>query len=195
MSSRKFAYIHNPKTGTTSVRRTLRKFGLETPKRRHIHLPIQHRLVRRLIDPDTFVFMTVRHPLERAVSAFYFWAGSRNRSLPEFWVLQSLASGMGINEFYRALDLRIVTKVVPHFRTQFSFIESDPHRVNKIIKLEEMETEWPKLINELGIDNVELMHEFKTRHSKWEKELAPDNVKKLTDFYAIDFEKFDYPLP
>ena len=188
----RIVYIHNPKTGTTSIRKTLKDSGLQTPKQRHIHLPIDHHLVKRMINRESYVFMTVRHPLERAVSAFYFWASSRQRSTPEFWVLQSLASGMGINEFYRALDMQIAAQIVPHFQTQWSYIKANPERVNKIIKLEEIQEEWPKLLKDLKIDSVNLRHEFKTSHKSWEDELTRDVMSKLEDFYAIDFEKFEY---
>ena len=87
-----------------------------------------------------------------------------------------------------------MARVVPHFATQWSFIEQNPSRVNRIVRLETLHHEWPGLLAEFGADanDYPLQHKMKSKHRGWEAELSDEATEKLRDFYAADFRKFGY---
>ncbi|NET79639.1 MULTISPECIES: sulfotransferase family 2 domain-containing protein [Okeania] len=78
------------------------------------------------------------------------------------------------------------------FRTQWTWL-SDRDRqnliVDRVIKLEEIESEWPKLCQDLGIS---CKLKFENKSASRSVELTPEDRSYIYSQFKIDFDKFGY---
>ena len=129
-------FAHVPKTGGTSMRNTL---GL--PKWTQYHRKIGGSEMRKAVrgaGDDAHLFMFLRDPIERALSAYYYFVWSRDQGekcppcrkfspvKQKAWLFSVIAriADLDVNDFYRgmfrddALQYRRLSKVIAHFIPQ-----------------------------------------------------------------------------
>lgn len=72
---------------------------------------------------------------------------------------------------------------------------ASPHMdLNLIIKMEELEQQWPLVCERIGM-NIELPHLNKSSKQKWQEYYANKKNRVLVEKkFAIDFENFDYSI-
>jgi hypothetical protein len=165
---RNFVFIHNPKSGGTSVRQALQAFDttghffwrfaeLNGERIDKAHLPLARlkSLYPRYfhIVERCFCFMIVRNPYTRAISAF----NERNPNL----YAEAFSNGeptarlpayrQGLNEFLTNLPsdkLLPLNLTYPHFARQIDFAYLENKRIaDLVMKLEE----WPDCLRQLAV--------------------------------------------
>ena len=182
-------FIHNPKAASTSIRSAIKQ--IRTPSARTIHLPVRDRKVRSQIrdaGANAWVFGVVRHPLDRALSAFHYWKAPRRRTIPEFTVLESMCEGMDVNEFFRYVNLPKLAKVVPHFQRQMWFFAGG--KIDQFLYFENLDEDFKTLCDNLEIPHVNLPKKRTTSHAPWFEEMDEHTQEKLMNFYMADFRAF-----
>lgn len=198
-------FAHVPKTGGTSLRNTL---GLPewTKLHRKIGGPEMRKAVLRAGD-DAHLFMFLRDPIERALSAFYYFVWSRDQGektpgkfsavKQKAWLFSVIAriADIDVNDFYRglfreeAMQYRRLSKVIVHFMPQSKWyacackLDAEVHTYD----FGKFTTEYERLLDDLqAIKRPRLQHRMKTHRKGSISELAPDVLAMLREFYADD---------
>ena len=195
MNNKTPVLVLNPKCATTSIRAAL---NYRPPRTHHIHLPLKHPRLQTFLrrSENPWVGCPVRDPLERAVSCYHFWRKPRKRSVRENEVLQVFANALTCSEFWERIDISELARTVPHFRTQFSYIQGCEDQVDQFIRFERLNQDFETYCLNLGKTNPpKLPHKFGTRHKSPLDELSDKAVKKIVEYYSIDYERFAYVKP
>ena len=202
--------LHVPKTGGTTLRNTL---GMGQWFKRHhaIGNPRMTEVVQRAGD-NAHVFTFARDPLDRAVSAYYFFKNSReNTDKPpkgfshikqKAWLFSVVAHAaqMDANQFYRGLhangrlQLRRMHKVEPHFIPLHYWIKKAEGMGQPIhyYNFHDFANEYHRLLDDLGAQRrPPLKHMMKSRRPRWKDELEPDVIELLKDWLAEDYKILD----
>lgn len=210
-----FIFVHVPKTAGDSVTRALEPFA--RPLKRTIWKSIRRRLplkdkvetvYLRKHDPasraiarlgrevwDSFhSFAVVRNPFDHAVSHYEFMKQFR---------IPSVARKVAAMSFSEYLDYRAKP---PFWNDTFfarlpnqSYFLTDAKgeiAVGRLVRFEELSTDFPAACLEIGLGEIELPHVNKTK-SKTEKKPYRDyyddnSVKKVLSLYADDFRLLGY---
>lgn len=201
----KFLFIHIYKTGGTSIRNAIEKFGeKEKMQGRHGHATARDGLVylkEEGLDPDNITkFCVVRNPWKWHQS-LYLWI--RNNHHPDkvlfnkmsfddyvYW-LKSVGSKRG-----KYLKDGSWIPNVPPFHTFSEYIkdEKDNIIVDKILKIEEIKEGFPKLLDELGLPKVILSrnnvgsYNMPTNYTK-------ETIKIIEELHKEDLEILNYSAP
>jgi hypothetical protein len=186
-----------PKAASTSLRVLLKtkvpRIGEET---RHIHLKLAHSFYQKQIEnhPECWIFGTVRHPLDRFISAWAYFRTPCIRTIPENYVLEAVLQEGGVNDFVRCVSLEKISKYVPHFSPQFEFFlpGRTGRKPDQLLRFEQFRKDFKELCGNLGIEEPELIHKRSSKHDSWENLLTVSSVDKLHKYYAEDFATFDY---
>lgn len=211
----RFIFVHVPKTAGDSVTRALAPYA--KPLKRTLwkslrrRLPLKDRvdtIYLRKHDPasraiarlgrdvwDSYrSFAVVRNPFDHAVSHYEFMKQFRIPS-----VAQKIA-GMSFSEY---LDYRAK---LPFWNDTFfarlpnqSYFVADASgglAVNRLVRFEELATDFPAACREIGIEDVSLPHINKTK-SKSEKRpfqsyYDDTSIRQVQKLYADDFRLFGY---
>lgn len=183
-------FIHNPKAASTSIRNSIP--AIRTPMDRTIHLSVRHPMVVKQIRAaeKPWVFMVLRHPYARFVSAFHYFKLPRKRTVQEFTMLEACITHADINDFVAGVNLKKIAKVCPHFERQKFFQRGG--KVHQFLRMESLNDDFAVLCGNLGIKPVELAHRRSSPHKPWDELLNERSKKKLRNFYQPDFTLF-YP--
>ena len=192
-------FVHVPKTGGTSVEDYLsRRFGhlMLTDRNKHRNIPrtglispITH---LSAVDLEEFVaenidlcFAVVRDPVKRIVSEFRYQLSAPSRT-----------SQLGFSNWLRIMvrcaksEPRVYEN---HIRTQSQMIPES----SEIYKLEDG---FDKLIESIdqvtksSQPDVQVLHK-NSSEKKVQVTLTCEDIELITDYYAEDFSRFDYPVP
>lgn len=203
--------LHVPKTGGTTLR-----FTLGLPRWFKVHRKIGNpemvKWIRKMEDPHVFTF--ARDPIERAVSAFYYFVVSRDDSVkppPGFssvkqkaWIFSTVAriADMDVNDFFRgmlrddALQYRRLSKVIVHF-IPLSFWMDKAEAMGYPIHYYDFAkfgSEYARLLDDIGaVGAAPLQHRMDNtkQKDKWWVDLDPDVEDALRKFYADDYALLD----
>jgi len=204
--------IHIPKTGGTTLRSIFK-----LPKLYKVHRKIGSPPMRRAIQKagdSAYAFAFLRHPLDRAMSAYNFFVYGRNQNTntpPGFnavkqkaWLFSVVAqaSGMDVNQFYQGmlknnnLQYRRMCKVIIHFMPQAHWMKLAEAMGVKIhcYNFHKFGSEYERLLDDMGwvaSQRPKLEHRMKNPHAKadlaWGNMLDKETQDLLSDFYAEDF--------
>jgi len=218
--TKQFVFIHNPKCAGTSVRNALLKFdttnnqfwGYMTANASKIdkaHLPMY---MLRQIFPEyfkrldtSFVFMQVRNPYLRAVSAFNETTNSEMLNT----IREAQDKGPATKAYRDALNefiLKMSRKDVAgwtfeyrHWVRQYDMAYLGRKRmVDLVIKLES----WPSGLDKIAVFDPELRDvllgagAINVRRSTLDpmESLTPASIRKINEIYRDDFLVFNYKM-
>ncbi len=175
----KCIFVEVPKTGSTSIRAIL-----GTPPKPHLNIC----QIAQQLDPHKFnayfKFGFVRNPWDRAVSLYERKEGLQLRtklSFEEFIEWMKYASSTCIHP-------------VPHrYQLDWFVGPSGDIMVDHIGRFEDLEQEWAKIAEKLGIEaglgrenvNSERMRDYTRYYNKKTRDLVAER-------FAVDIEYFDY---
>lgn len=219
---RGFAFFHNPKCAGTTVRTVLSQFdttgnffwGYDEWQEQKIdkaHLPLfvfrhKYPYYFQLLD-SCFIFMFVRNPYQRSVSAFnethqHLLAGVGPEGDAADASAPTIQYRSELNKFIRAIDHNSLT--MPRFNLRHFVRQLDlAYLGNKcfvdlIMKLEE----WPTCLTALRtflpdiagmIEAAEVRHPLPMRGT-WRDYLDDRSIEKINRLYAEDFSVFGYQM-
>jgi hypothetical protein len=208
-----FVFIHNPKCAGTSVRSALLKYETtgdlfwqnsewnERPINK-AHLPLT---VFRDLYPRHFqlfstylVFMFVRNPYDRTVSAFN---ESHKKMVPtkEDPAFEA-AYGRALNGFVQSMSHDAFRIVLHKFRNCPRQVDlcyiGHKRMVDVVMKLEE----WPRCLDKLAIHKPEIAEVIRNSSRRNANPvvrqprsyLTPESIAKINEVYSEDFDVFDY---
>jgi hypothetical protein len=189
----KFKFIHIPKTGGSSVEVV---FDLQhdenlwvprfTHKIQECNFAPQH-FTHALINhfkpncKDYFSFAIVRNPYDRIISE-YFYINKSFEGKP--------ISNFNEDQFNIWLDTNLIKFDIDHKLPQTLFLDVP---VDMILKLENINKDWEKLNERLGV-NIKLIHDNKSSINKKDivDSLSKKTKQKIYKIFKDDFEKLNY---
>lgn len=192
---RKLIYVHIPKTGGTSVEKYGKKHGIKWG--RHMKFPRPNKKINSPywhLPPNLFnkkntpykgkKFTIVRNPYDRAVSEYKYRF--------EIWSKkQDNVSKKGLNNFMHDLEKKIKKNKYcydSHFLPQHEFIDEN----TEVIKLENIEKDFPILMKKYNLPEEKLPKTYKTSDKVTKYDLDKKSIEFLNKIYDKDFEKFGY---
>ena len=213
----RLVYIKNAKAGCSTVAEILYYYDHGKPYRgENIHretktlqqgIQYADRAVAAIKDPTKFKFSVVRHPQGRVVSAFKnFVLQSNNRSAPRvlhrlknFGYQASLSNSQKFDVFidFVTESFRLsLERTDPHFRLQKLNIGVGLTEHDKVIRLENLQTELESALKQAGgwHDNLIRAINLKRNASASQFEFTPNRgqVKRIEELYAPDYDVFGY---
>jgi hypothetical protein len=187
----KFAFVHNPKAGGTSIRKALTGYhdhpqalwhqGWLASEERVVdlaHLPAS--TWTKIVDPEYTTFGFVRDPYTRFVASM---AEFQRRHGGEFTVDETLNMLTPANIRY---DWRFI-----HFCPQHVFFFNKDERVVKMIgRLEDFPFDWETVTNRIGLGTIDLPRERSS--AKTSLVMDDDTLDLIFELYHLDFVRFGY---
>ncbi len=180
--SHRFIYIRTAKVATQSIVAAFRS-------REDIDLGFaQMRPYPRGPRRDYFAFAFTRNPYTRLVSC---WkdkvVGGGN------WSLKRLKD-IEFEEFVTELEKIDISTTDRHARPQFDLIPSE--RISFLGRLESLDTDWDRLCEMLGIDDLPLAHTHKSPapDAAASPVIDPALAERIIRLYEMDFRLFGYPM-
>jgi len=205
----RFLFIHIPKTGGTSLGRSIIPFlssndeyygydaGGEARSRKNrflmnddnsLLLPRKHSKMLQVksmyenINFDQyFKFAIVRNPLDLFVSLYFFWTQTNQKWHPK--KVEAIKK-LTFKEFIFSKEHKV---------NQSSFLIDENNKliVDKIIKLENIDEDLDTLNFQLGF-NLNLGHHNKTHHNHFLDYYDDDTIEFIRNKWKTDFELFNY---
>jgi hypothetical protein len=181
----KTIFIHIPKTGGTSIYKTL--FG--KVHRDHISLLYFKSYDLKKFN-KYFKFCFVRNPYDRLVSSYFYIKNKNDHYTP---LLEDCTT---FSDFVIALsdkNKREVFMNIPHFLPQTSFLIVDNNKLELdfIGRFENINHDFNVVSNKLNIDQ-ELIHSNKSKHNYYLDYYDSKLLKIVNEVYADDFRYLPY---
>lgn len=187
-------FIHIPKTGGLSIQKAV---GSEVFNYGHYTYDQVANKVE--IDFNTDVFTFVRNPWDRLVSAFHFFYQMQPHCN---WYRQSERVVKAIRKYetFQAFvkGFAYVREIMEceHFRPQSEFVFGKRGRVpnDMIGRFENLQADFDRICDSLGIERRELTHENKSTRSRDYRQYFTDVSMNhvIFDIYGEDIESFGY---
>lgn len=214
-TSHSFIFVHVPKTAGTAMTAALEPYGVGATRtlwRRALRwLPLREAADRAYfrkhetaaamqakLGPEVFRrfhrFTVVRNPFDHAVSHYEYLKEFRN---------PRRAAGFAAMSFAEYLDWRVSARglLVP----SFSVLPDQAHwlvdgegqlMVDRILRFETLAADWARLVADIGLPGLELLHVNRTRAKSDRKPFAayytPDTEEAVRRLYRRDFALFGY---
>jgi hypothetical protein len=188
--SKKFIFIHIPKTGGTSITSAIRQYTNESEMIHKIHGPnIQishwHSKFKQIKKPfDYYTFAAVRNPWDRIISMIYY--KSRNSKDSEgCW-----ESKQGQDLFKEMLNQgRKPAGVSPQYKSQVWYLNRE---VSRVMRFDNLQKDFDLVCDEIGIPQVELPMLNVSKHKHY-RDLYTDQQRRWVDVAcAEEIERFGF---
>lgn len=131
-------------------------------------------------------FMVVRHPLERMVSMWVFFCYQTNRLEHDELLNYGYYRHMPFDEFLEVLFKNYYKN--PHSQMQIRF--RGPYHIHRLVKLENLQTEWKKMRNEFqGLRELSWAH--KTEYDHWSIYFSPGLLAQAEKLFQEDLALYE----
>ena len=187
---RPLCFIHVPKTAGTSISKALGShLRVSIDGHKTSHFPVNHPDVQKRIANGASPVAVVRNPYDRAWSLYKFFH-KHKESRPRLDMLaEAFISRVGVEEFWCHADIRSISKVLPHFKTQSSFID----RSVEILRFETLDEDWSLFCATVGREGLELPRLQVSEGIPWQEALSETTKAAIAGIYDEDFRNFGYP--
>lgn len=202
----KFIFVHIPKTGGISITKLLGRYSV--PLRlltgddywTDIHGKYYHYIKRhgKEIWNTYYKFAFVRNPWSRLVSSFHYLDGGGNnffdKRLSDMYIKKYEGDFCRfVNDFVAADKI----KYLFHMHPQHEFVYDCNGRLllDYVGKYENIQEDFNRICNDLGIPQMPLPHKNKTRYRKQQhyKDYYNDQTRDIiAEKYAKDIQLFGY---
>lgn len=211
----KIALVKNSKAGCTTAAHILYQYSKGKSFRGDVHRPDidviqgeQHFpvAVAALNKPETLNITTIRHPVDRAVSAFTdFFLMKKNLrteqhigAMRQFGFDEAQSEAKNFDVFLDYVDHCFSVNrsyTDRHFRPQVINLAFGHISYAKICRVEQFEADMLDVLKQAGLSADQLSaYNLAARNSSRPKRFVPtkEHVKRLTNLYADDFENLGY---
>ena len=194
----KFAFIHIPKCGGTSVEKVFAR-NADKVDVAHKHLPLSALEGRGFLPPAYFLFSFVRNPWSLTVSMYnYLWCS--NYPWPKVWrkthpAFSKLSFKKWIKHPYFKTPTLLYVDIVKDGGSvgkMCDFISSKKNKVDFIGRFENLQEDFNKVCDKIGIPQQELPHTNKTKHKHYTEYYDDETREIVAEKYAKDIEYFGY---
>jgi hypothetical protein len=208
-SKHKFLFIHNPKTGGSSIGLELRKFHQPRERTRFFKESLKKKEVgdeahvrAATMKPlfiknnwkwdDWYKFGFVRNPWDREVSIYYFFSRNlklMNPNLQKMWPKT-------FEEYVHADRIPIVGRAAYEDQMMYFNDVDNNCLLDFVGRFENLQEDFNTICDKIGIPKVKLSHINKAPHKSYVKEYSPEGIeivrKKNQDFikrFGYEFGK------
>lgn len=151
---------------------------------------------QRLLDEKIFTFTCVRNPYSRALSMYQDKMFGTDKVLFRPYFGFSLEEDVSFQEFLEAIKERNPKDLDSHFRTSTSLTFFPLVHYNLIIKLENFNNEFKKVMDILQLpgepENYKWVEHATKASAKLSEYYTQECVELVLDIYGEDFEYFGY---
>jgi hypothetical protein len=203
----KFIFIQVPKTGSTSVQNTLKKYG-GTVKRTGIynkHIPYSK--LQKTEDfkniTEYFSFSFIRNPWDWLVSNYFYCRGVHRPYLDRY---NSKLAKQNCTKIFSAMSLRkkilnpmgfeewLFWYTNNNFATQLEIIENTDKKVSLdfIGKYENLQEDFNIICDKIGIPKQKLPFKNASKHKHYTEYYDDETRQIVAERYAKDIEYFGY---
>lgn len=189
--SKKFIFIHIPKTGGRSMRVVLKKRHPNSEKLYEpsiwLHPNINDYIKDGYNIDEYFKFAFVRNPWDRLLSNYHFRIQilrSEDTASVSFrdWVINS-----------KTREGHSFLNTVEMYKTQYSYITFNKTKmVDFIGRFENLQQDWDFICDQLQIKRQALPHNNKSSHSSYRDYYDEDTVNIVREYFKEDIENFGY---
>ena len=197
----KFIFLSNPKTGSTTVREILDPYSdiKSSNKKPFVHhieaVQLKNIFIKNGWNWDEYYkFTFIRNPYEKYVSQYFFSAPDNNfkRQFDKGYNKKK-AFSVSFKEWLKYHDNMKILPVGIRDIKQFAFDNNGNMLVNKIIKLEEINTELPKILNKLNINHNKIIKKINTtNHKNYRQYYDEECIKIVQKYMSNDIEIGNY---
>lgn len=205
-----YIYVSNPKAGCSTIKLYLSKCEMCAPdylpedlhKRRFLPLKVIKNSteieLKKVFNNNAFIFTFVRHPLNRAVSAYGEKILGNKPQKRE--ILERLGENtdniereINFNDFVKVITSQKPKDGNPHWRPQFYNLYPNIIKYNFIGHLEKFDEEIDNIRSKLNLPNYSIpIQNVRPVRINRKKLLTPKNRFRLAKYYAKDFKAFAY---
>lgn len=182
----KYLYYSIPKTATTSIKIYLELYG-------SVDIGLHSKQDGYSIEYDDswndyFKFAFVRNPWDRILSCFL---DKTKQSIGKCWEMETYKSfsSCSFEEFIDYLNLDNIM-FDGHITPQYLMINLS--QIDFIGKFEDLDTDFTKIQNLLGLPVIKLSKENQTQHDKYQLYYNKKTKNKVYSLYREDIERFNY---
>lgn len=195
IKDKKIIFLHIPKTGGTSIMKSLRPHGLEGSGHMQLSRIFQKYNINSKNRNDYLVFTVSRNPWDLVVSNFAYikmkksyWHSSDGSTKYGEHPDYNTVKNMNFKEFVYALKDK---KIKSTYNTlpQSYWID---RKVDYIIRFENMSKDFETLCKKVGLPNIELLHLNKSKHQDYKKYYDKELISIVEKLYAKDIKMFNY---
>lgn len=185
----KLLFIHIPKCGGGSINHAFKQYpDIEFIRKGHnVRLPDYKFISEQPIESD-YSFAYVRNPYSRAVSAYYHLKSELARHEDYQDRKKYLSPYMDLNDFVQRGLEKALDQM--HFIPQVKFIYDGKLLVDRICRLEIVQSEFDDLCFYLGIE-PRILKKFKPTNVPKEL-LTVESKEVIKELYREDFEVLGY---
>lgn len=188
----KYIFLHVPKNAGTSIKKILEK--KYDGNKIMVHVSASDGQLKLKEWNKYFKFAIVRNPYSRVVS----WYNHLIRESEEGVKKDFIIRPSSFMEFFDQEEIYThkKTNMFRLWQTQFEFLSiKDKLAVDKIIKFENLKSDWKDICNELFGDYTELGHEKNWGvGNNWIDYYDKETIKLVNERFQKDFEVFNYDI-
>jgi chondroitin 4-sulfotransferase 11 len=198
----KFVFIGVPKTGSTSVRNSLSKYGdvfsiTDTSSPVYVHAKSKE-LKKYFIQnkwnwDEYFKFAFVRNPWDSIVSQYFYKINFVNREKlnapynKEFMIRCKLLKNK-CNNFNSAVKLNLLT-----FDNQINWIiDKKECIIDYIGRFETLEEDFKNICEKINLPETRLKHENETEHKHYSEYYDKESIEIIKKKFKLDIKIFNY---
>lgn len=208
-NTKKFIFIHIPKTAGTSIRETLKMScddyleELDNDLEKRL---FRHRRFRVIMNSkysidknfkDYYKFAFVRNPWDRTVSRFHYYKDCGKKIIK---VIPNLTEKMNI--YMKCSFDEFVSLHSPQYRSKHPFLQHNQMDyimdskqkvgVDFIGRYENLQNDYDTICNTIGIPKIQLLHNNKSNHKHYSEYYTEETKAIIGQVFKKDIKVFGY---
>jgi len=181
--TKKFLFLHLPKTGGTSINSTLSAY-MNSNSKKHSNIQEMKSELGDKFD-DYFKFTIIRNPWDRILSLYFCGVQIRpGRGVQANWKDKSF------DEWIKTTFIN--DKLFNIWPNQIDLMKLDGNNVMDFVgRFENLQEDWENVSKRIGVDE-ELEYLYSTKHKHYSEYYNAESIEIVQQYYAKYIKTFDY---